>query len=294
VAGAYFTFFDKSENGEIVKKEPITYDVSPGSFKARLTLDDGSTIILDNTSKGEITKQGNAVLLNQDSKLVYSSPSNAPITQTLHNTLSTGRGEMYPTVLSDGSRIWLNNETILSYPVTFTGSERRVELRSGEAYFEVAHNSAMPFKVIANGTEVEVLGTQFSISAFANENYTQTSLLTGAVKVTHGGTPKILTPGQQANIDRTGNIKIVKDADAEGSIAWVRGSFHFEEADMHSVMRQLARWYDVVIVFEGQIPSEKIKGDIQRNIPLSKVLTNLERIGKVKLKMEGRKIIINP
>jgi transmembrane sensor len=293
-AGTYFTVFNKSENGQIVKKQPIVKDVLPGTFKAKLTLDDGRTIILDNASKGEITKQGNAVVLNQNGQLVYSSSPNATTTKILHNTLSTGRGEMYPTVLSDGSKVWLNNETTIHYPVTFTSDERRIELEGGEAYFEVMHNSDKPFKVIVNGTEVEVLGTQFSISAFADEDFIQTNLLTGKVKVTHGSNPKILTPGQKANVDKTGNINLVKDADVEGSIAWVRGFFHFEEADMHSVMRQLARWYDVEVVFEGQIPNEKIKGDIQRNIPLSKVLSNLERIGKVNLRMEGRKIIVNP
>jgi ferric-dicitrate binding protein FerR (iron transport regulator) len=179
--------------------------------------------------------------------------------------------------------------------VTFAGPERKIELKGGEAYFDIAHDASKPFKVILNGIEVEVLGTQFGISAFPGEDRVKTSLITGKVKISSAAAgSKILAPGQAANVDGNGTITIEKDANVEGSIAWVHGYFHFEEADMAAVLRQLARWYDVDVVYHGKISNEKLQGDVERNIPLSKVLSNLEIIGKVRFKIEGRTIIVNP
>ncbi len=293
ISASYFIFFNKQNVNSEITPIAKTNDVPPGTYKAKLTLDNGATIILDNAKSGELTKQGSTVVLNQEGQLVYSSSKNIASSETLYNTLTTGRGETYPATLSDGSKVWLNNETSIRYPVAFTGSERRIELNGGEAYFEVVHNSAKPFKVIVNGTEVEVLGTQFAISAFPNEQNTKTSLLTGKVKVTaNDASSKILVPGNQANVDRSGSISIVKDADVQGSIAWVRGYFHFEEADMSAVLRQLARWYNIEVVNEAGISSAKIHGDVERNIPLSKVLANLEKMGNVKFKIQDRKVIV--
>lgn len=291
---AYLLFFN---NGKVSPETlPVvqTEDVQPGVFKAKLLLASGAIINLEAAKTGELTKEGNTSIFNKDGQLVYTSNGQVSNTETLHNILSTGRGETYPITLSDGSKVHLNNETELRFPVRFSGSARVVELKGGQAFFEVAHNPGKPFKVILNGAEVEVLGTQFAVQNFPGSQI-ETSLLTGKVKVRAAkSSEKVLMPGQQAYVDNNGNISIVNNADVEGSIAWVRGYFHFEEANMASVLQQLARWYDVEVTFHGQISNEKIQGDIQRNLPLSKVLTYLEPIGNVKLKMEGKKIIVNP
>lgn len=291
---AYLLFFNNrkisSETLPVVKTE----DVQPGGFKATLRLANGAIVNLEAAKNGELTKEGNTSIFNKDGQLVYTSNGQISNTETLHNILSTGRGETYPITLSDGSKVYLNNETELRFPVRFSGSNRIVELKGGQAFFEVAHNPGKPFKVILNGAEVEVLGTQFAVQNFPGSQI-ETSLLTGKVKVRAAKSgEKVLIPGQQANVDDKGNISIVNNADVEGSIAWVRGYFHFEEANMESVLQQLARWYDVEVTFHGQISNEKIKGDIQRSLPLSKVLSYLEPIGNVKLKLEGKRIIVNP
>jgi transmembrane sensor len=291
----YLLFFNNEKVNPKIPPVVKTEDVQPGGFKAKLLLASGAIINLEAAKTGELTKEGNTSIFNKDGQLVYTSNSQLSNTETLHNILSTGRGETYPIVLSDGSKIHLNNETELRFPVRFSGSSRVVELKGGQAFFEVAHNPGKPFKVILNGgTEVEVLGTQFAVQNFPGSQV-ETSLLSGKVKIRSAKSrEKILSPGQQANIDDKGNISIIDSADVEGSIAWVRGYFHFEEANMKAVLQQLARWYDVEVSFHGQISNEKIKGDIQRNLPLSEVLSYLEPIGNVKLKMEGKRILVNP
>jgi transmembrane sensor len=292
---AYLLFFNNRKTSPETLPVVKTEDVQPGGFKAKLLLASGAIINLEAAKTGELTKEGNTSIFNKDGQLVYTSNGQLSNSETLHNTLSTGRGETYPIVLSDGSKVHLNNETELRFPVRFSGSTRVVELKGGQAFFEVAHNPSKPFKVILNGgTEVEVLGTQFAVQNFPGSQM-ETSLLSGKVKVRSPNSgEKVLIPGQQAKIEDNGNISIVNDADVEGSIAWVRGYFHFEEANMEAVLQQLARWYDVEVTIHGQISNEKIKGEIQRNLPLSEVLSYLEPIGNVKLKMEGKKIIVNP
>lgn len=292
-AASYLLFFNKSDSDLQNPTAAVVNDVAPGTYKAKLSFDDGRTFILDKNNSGEIARQDGSVILNKDGQLLYSSTGN--LKEVSYNTLTTARGETYPTVLSDGSKVHVNNETQIRYPVAFTGDERKLELKSGEAYFEISHDASKPFKVILNGAEIEVLGTQFAVSAFGDETQIKTSLLSGKVKISSSSAgAQILAPGQQANVDKSGNISIVKDADVLGSIAWVNGMLHFNQAELNSVLRQLARWYDVEVVYTKQPTTGKIKGEIDRNIPLSEVLQNLELIAKVNLKIEGKKIIVNP
>jgi ferric-dicitrate binding protein FerR (iron transport regulator) len=292
---SYFTLFNKSENGQVVKVQPIVQDVLPGTFKAKLTLDDGSTIILDKASKGEITKQGNAVVSSQDGQLVYSAPPNTLTIQTLYNTLFTSRGEMYPAVLSDGSKIWLNSETKIRFPATFNEKERVIELITGEIYLEVSHVINAPFKVHLKDCEIEVLGTKFGIRAFKDEPYSRTSLLSGKIKLTSfTGNSMVLSPGDQAKISLGGMLSLEKNADVQGSVAWVYGIFHFEEANIQYVLNELARWYNVEVEFRGNVTTDRIYGDMEKNIPLSVVLKNLEQLTKTTFKIEQSKIIVNP
>jgi len=247
--------------------------------------------------------------------------------RTAYNMLATPKGGQYQLVLPDGSKVWLNAASSIRYPVSFTGNERRVEL-TGEAYFEVAHlqlpsGQKMPFKVSilssAGGSEsthrgeVEVLGTHFNINAYNDEPSVNTTLLEGRVKVksevgsqksdqaSDFGPSVVLNPGQQAIFssspaaaeNRQKGIKVIDDADLELAMAWKNGFIAFKSADIKSVMRQIARWYNVEVVYEGAVPQRTFTGGISRNVNLSKLLHLLE-VSKVHFRIEGNKLVVMP
>jgi len=277
----------------------IKNDVAPGGNKAILTLADGSRLTLDSVGNGTIAQQGNMVVKKNVGALAYSSTSLHEKTgavvyeQLAYNTLTTPAAGQFQLSLPDGSKVWLNNASSLRYPVAFTGKTREVELQ-GEAYFEVAKNSTQPFKVKVGGVTVNVLGTSFNIAAYSNENMIRTTLLTGGVGVSRGlSEAVVLKPGEQAQAAPAGSLKTVKDIDTDGVVAWKNGLFHFEKADIQTVMRQLARWYDVDVVYEGNITGRLFGGDIQRNLNLSQVLEILQK-NQVHFDLEGRRITVRP
>lgn len=265
-------------------------DVAPGGDKAILTLADGATVVLDSAGNGTIARQGatNIVKL-ANGKLAYNAFNEKPGEMT-YNSLTTPAAGQFQLTLPDGSKVWLNNASSLRYPVAFTGKGREVELK-GEAYFEVAHNAAMPFKVKVGGMLVDVLGTSFNITAYGDEPHVRTTLLTGAVRVAEGAITALLKPGEQVQVDAAGQFGKPQEVDAEGVIAWKNGLFHFERADIRTVMRMLARWYDVEVVYEGPVPTRLFGGDIQRNLNLSQVLEILQR-NQVHFSLEGRRITV--
>ncbi|MBS1566431.1 MAG: DUF4974 domain-containing protein, partial [Bacteroidetes bacterium] len=183
----------------------------------------------------------------------------------------------------------------IRYPTAFTGHERRVEIR-GEAYFEIAGNTAMPFRVAVlksdgAGEEIEVLGTHFNINAYDDEPSMATTLLEGAVKVHKGDKVQLLKPGQQALTEAGTGIRLLENADTEAAVAWKDGRFYFNGADIQTIMRQVARWYDVSVVYEGNIPSGHYKGRPARNLGLSEMLRVVSYSG-VHCRIEGKKIIV--
>lgn len=271
----------------------IKKDLPPGSNKALLTLADGSTIVLDDAKNGTLTKQGNTKILKLNGKLAYD-PENTEDHEILYNTISTPRGGQYQIELPDGSQVWLNAVSSVHFPTSFAGKERRVEI-TGEAYFEVAKNAAMPFKVIVappagDGYEIEVLGTHFNIMAYSDEAAVKTTLLEGSVKINHDNKTTLLKPGQQARLQDK-SIKIINDVDVEEVVAWKNGYFNFAAASLQQVMRQIARWYDVDISYEGKIPERRFGGKISRDNNASEVLKVLE-LSKVKFRIENNKIIV--
>ena len=187
----------------------------------------------------------------------------------------------------------MNDSSSIRYPVVFTGSERKVEI-TGEVYFEVAKNTSLPFKVkIGNNTEVEVLGTHFDINAYADESTISTTLLEGSVKISELSQRKsrLIVPGEQAQINASNSIKVNKLPNAEQVIAWKNGTFNFINSNLEMALRQLARWYDVDIVFEGPIPQKQFSGEMQRSLNLSQVVRLLEKNG-VNCRIEGKKLIV--
>lgn len=292
-SGIYYLTNQKANNPVVKNTQPQSqHDRLPGGNRAVLTLADGSVIELDSAGNGKLAQQGGTQIIKKtNGQLLYKSSGDSTAA-VAYNVLQTPRGGQYNITLPDGSKVWLNAASSLRYPVVFRGNERRVEI-SGEAYFEVAKDPSRPFKVQVNQMEVEVLGTHFNINAYTDEEAIRTTLLEGRVKLITGGENKYLQPGQQAQLKPAGEMKIVNDADLEETVAWKEGNFQFEGSDIKSVMRQLARWYDLDVSYKGSI-SKHFIGSISRSVKLSQVLSMLQQTGEVKFITEGKKIIVMP
>lgn len=265
-----------------------THDVLPGGNRAVLTLANGSTIVLDSAHVGTVSQQAGATVVKTDSgELKYTTLGGKPA-EVVWNTLATPRGGQYQLVLPDGTHVWLNAESSIRYPVAFGGDRRTVEV-TGEAYFEVAHDAAKPFKVKAGGETIEDIGTGFNVNAYMDEDAVRTTLVEGAVDVDRVR----LRPGEQAVGRAGGKIRVKKDADLEDVLAWKNGRFRFEGAEIQSILRQAERWYDVTIEYKGKI-NETFSGGISRHVNASQLLHILELTGKVTFTIEGKKIIVMP
>ena len=290
-------------------KSQLKNDVLPGGNKAMLTLGNGATIILDSAHTGALAQQGNTQVVKlNDGQLLYNHTAknggNSPLT---YNTLSTPRGGQYQLVLPDGSTVWLNAASSIRFPTAFTGNERNVEI-TGEAYFEIKKNAAMPFTVkMNNGTSVQVLGTHFNINAYDDEASSKVTLLEGMVKVIkeeraegkgqrakNANDEVILKPGEQAVLARVHSpFTIDHSPDLEEVMAWKNGAFQFNGATIETVMRQISRWYDVEVEYKGNI-SLHFAGTISRNVNVSQVLEMLEKAGGIKTTIKGNKVIVTP
>jgi len=268
--------------------QPATIqDVMPGSNSAKLTLGDGAEVLLDTITGQSIATQGGTQITRANGQILYKASQET--TATIFNTLTTDRGHQYPLTLSDGTKVFLNAASSIHFPVSFNGAERMVQI-TGEAYFEVAKNGK-PFIVQAGATRVEVMGTHFNINAYPDEGALNTTLVEGMVKVSDGSAALVLTPGQQAQVKKDGSMSLNKNADTEAAVSWTQGYFHFNDAGLEAVLRQLARWYDVDIVYEKHYPDETFGGDIQKSLTLSQVLKLLEK-SQVKFRIQGKQLIV--
>ena len=294
----FFTFNPKNKKQELVKTElnrptPVN-DIAPGGNKAVLTLADGSSIVLDSAANGTLTQQGNIKVQKLDNGQLAYTVNGKQVTENdeaFYNTISTPRGGQYQVTLADGTQVWLNAASSIRFPVVFTGAERKVEI-TGEVYFEVAKNAAIPFKVKTAASEVEVLGTHFNVNAYDDEAAVKTTLLEGSVKIIAAGQPiKYLQPGQQSAINKQGTITVLNNADIEEALAWKNGRFQFNSADLKSILRQISRWYDVDVVYKGNV-NLHFTGQLTRNDNVSKVFEELVLTGEVHFKIEGKKIIV--
>jgi ferric-dicitrate binding protein FerR (iron transport regulator) len=292
-SGAYFYYTIQKKKPVVatLKPVPVLNDVAPGGQKAILTLSDGSTIVLDSAANGLLTQQGNANVMKLANGQIAYHIAGQPGTELLYNTMKTPVGGQYKLRLPDGTDVWLNAASSITYPTVFTGKDRMVTV-TGEAYFEVAKDKAKPFRVKVNEMEVEVLGTRFNINSYSEEAVVKTTLLEGSVKVRNGKETAILTPGLQAQVSNENRIK-VNEADVEQAVAWKNGYFRFNRVDVQTVMRQIARWYDVEVVYEGIVSTDKFVGELPMDANISQVLRALEKI-EVHFKIEGKKIIVMP
>jgi len=265
-------------------------NILPGGNKAVLTLADGSTIILDSAGNGLLAQQGNATISKLDNGAIAYKAGTGPAGETLYNTITTPPGGQFLVVLPDGSKVMLNAASSLRYPAQFAANERRVTL-TGEGYFEVVHDARQTFIVSVGGMEVHDLGTEFNINAYADEPFIQTSLVSGLAEVKSSTGLLKLQPGKAAQVT-AGTAKLV-DADLEAATAWKNGLFVFGGSDIQTIMRQVARWYDVELEFKSGF-NKRFYGTISRNEPVSKVFSLLELTGDVHFRTEGRKIIVMP
>jgi transmembrane sensor len=295
VVSAFFFFKTSTKPAPLLiakKQEKKIDDVpAPAVTRAILKLDDGTIVYLDSAKNGSLAVQGNvSVVKNANGEISYNGSSK----DVLFNTLVNPRGsQIINILLSDGTKVWLNAESSIHYPAAFNGNERKVDI-TGEAYFEVARNAAMPFVVSRNKMRVQVLGTHFNVNAYDDEAAIKVTLIEGSVKVAVDELQsRILKPNQQAEVKADG-IKVINEVNTDEVIAWKNGKFQFiGKADIELIMRQIARWYDVEVVYEGKV-EQHFWGSISRDINVSQVLRKFESTGGVRFRIEGKKIIVMP
>ncbi|MEI7420879.1 MAG: FecR family protein [Prolixibacteraceae bacterium] len=284
-------------------------DLPPGGKKALLTLADGGRIVLDTASNGMLTRQAGAMIIKSgNGSIEYLAEGNLS-EKTDFNTISTPVGGQYELTLSDGSKVWLNSASSIRFPTTFKGTKRIVSI-NGEAYFEVnplqsgfpgkkAGQKNIPFIVeVAGKGRIEVLGTHFNVNAYTNENTITTTLLEGSIKLSNAvtsskisGEPVLLSPGQQGLLATNGEISVNSKVNMEKVVAWKNGYFLFSSSSIQEVMNQIARWYDIEIIYEGKISDRKFGGKIQMDLNLSETLKILTR-NNLQFRIEGKKLFV--
>ncbi len=298
ISSLYY-FFNTATVRPVIHKEVVTApipvkDIEPGGNKAILTLGDGSIITLDSSSNGTLGSQGNMdVIKLADGRLQYKKDAqNAAVKQVMYNNISTPRGGQYAVELADGTKVWLNASSSIRFPTEFSDSVREVTI-TGEVYFEVAHHSSKPFKVKVHDTSIRVIGTHFNVMAYDNESTENTTLLQGSLVVASGTNSRLLIPGNQVRFSKKGEMDFIKNADTDEAVAWRGGKFLFNGADMYSIMRQVERWYDVEVSYEGNVGLH-FSGELNRYANVSELLRKLELTNEVHFKLEKGKIIVQP
>lgn len=298
---------------------PVPYaTIVPGGNHAILTLADGRKVTLDSQAIGRIGEANGMSITKLDSgRLAYAAdgelggtgrgqagadrgqggtdrgPGGKSSLSEAYNVLTTPRGGQYQVLLPDGTRAWLNNASSIKYPLSFNGPERRVEI-TGEVYFDVAKNGLKPFLVLAGDMKVQVLGTEFNLMAYPDEGAIRTTLIKGSLRVVAGEGSRLVKPGQQAVLERNqAGIGIV-NPDLQEVLAWKENKFRFHNASISQIMRQLARWYDVDIIYEGDPPAFEFNGVLPRKQNVTEILDVLTETRNVHFLISGRKIIVKP
>lgn len=301
--GIYFLLQPEQQPPQVAHSR-ITKDVqAPKATKAMITLDDGKVIAVDSLTS--LTQHSVALTKTPDGKIIYTGNTQ----QVAYNTLTNPKGStVIDITLSDGSQVWLNAGSAVTYPVAFSGHDRKISI-NGEVYLEVAHDKAHPFYVTKGNIQVQVLGTHFNVNAYDDESNIKVTLLEGAVAVSYHqpqsssgptGGSVILIPGQQAQIINTRQIDqqaqpeiAVVDADVEKVMAWKNGLFNFDGANLHETMRQIERWYNIDVVYEKGVRNREFVGELTKSVTLNQLLEGLEEFG-VHYRLEGRTLTLLP
>eukprot|EP01133_Synstelium_polycarpum_P011688 gene11688-13647_t len=290
-----FLFNPKKPSSRLSLPPAYTNDIAPGSNQAILTLSNGSKISLSEADNGKLAEQAGISITKINGRLVYElkdvDVNPGPDQKNLTNIISTPKGGQYQIALPDGTKVWLNSASSLKFPPSFKKQqERQVEL-NGEAYFEVAKDKKSPFRVITKNQTVQVFGTHFNVNSYNDEENIKTTLLEGSVRVSvHSGhaqpEAQFLKPGQQSSLNSSGKIEITP-ANIEQVMAWKNGYFHFEKDNLFTVMRQLERWYNVEVIYQGLNSDDEFVGDIPRSVHLSEALKILEYAKSTWVKKTG-------
>lgn len=294
-AGTYFLFFNKPEKTNTVVEKMIAHDIkAPAINRATITLGNGQKIFLDSAKNGMLATQDNIKISKlADGEIAYNGHAQLQ-KEIVYNTLTNPRGsKVIDITLEDGTHVWLNSGSSMTYPTAFIGDKRKVSI-NGEAYFEVARDAKKPFIVSVTLMDVEVLGTHFDINAYDDEPSKQATLLQGSVRIRAHGVEKIIKPGEQASV-KAGQkgVEIKTDADLEQVMAWKNGQFLFQSADLETIMRQVARWYDVEVNFTAPV-KEKFNVSISRNTNASNLFKMLAINKGAHFTIEGNTITVSP
>lgn len=297
-ATAYFFYpTSKMSMSAQVTTHHIKNDAAPGGNKALLTLANGQQVVLSDAADGKIAEQG-ATTINKtkNGQLIYQSQDNLSsnaFVPTIYNTLTTPRGGQYHIVLSDGTQVWLNAASTLTYPVSFTNGERKV-VAQGEVYFEVARNEKKPFKVSLGNQEITVLGTSFNVQGYADDTCISTTLLTGSIRIYNvtTGQSGLLRPGQEARLGKKPAQLSIRNVNTENAVSWKEGYFVFDNEDIQSIMKTMSRWYDVDVEYKNYNNQDRYGGTFSRSSNMSDILRNLEQVGHVHFETQSDKIIV--
>lgn len=293
---ALYSYTQKRHGGMFTFRH-IQADIAPGGNRAILTLANGKQIVLTNAQNGFLAQQGGTQInKTANGQVIYNAAQRIGGTDTAYNVITTPRGGQYTIILPDSSKVYLDANSSLRFPAAFSGKLRTVML-TGEAYFEVAHNKNRPFHVLTKGQMVEVLGTHFNVNAYDDEKFIKTTLLEGSVRVSTGGKVAMLTPGEQSlignEVTTSKNISVIQNANTDEAVAWKNGFFQFDNADIKTIMRQFARWYNVDVVFEGSVQERLFSGEIHRNLSVLQAL-ELLNYANVHFNIDGKRIIVSP
>lgn len=287
--GGWYFIHDRSTGKSQVAQQT---EAGPGFEQAILTTSDGNKIQLGKNSQQPINEKNGVLISNDGRQLSYTSTSTDK--SIFFNTLEVPRKGVYSLVLADGTKVWLNSLSSLTYPTSFPGRERRVSIK-GEAYFEIARNPRQPFIVDVDGVQaIEVLGTRFNVNAYTNEEQVRTTLLEGAVRIMAGNQQQKLLPGQEALFSQSDKALQVRNVtDPNDVISWKNGFFVCNGKDLKAILRQVTRWYDIEVVYQGNIKPEAFEGTISRKMNLSELLSMLEITG-VKFSFQGKQLTVLP
>lgn len=291
VAGTGAYLWNSGRNQQVVAPaQSARAEVLPGTSGAVLTLADGTQVVLDSLGNGVVASQRGTSVLLKNGQLEYHTTDSRM--QASYNTLEIPRGRQFQLVLPDGSKVWLNAASSIKYPTIFTGKDRTVEI-SGEVFFDIEKDNARPFIVkVNNSAVIEVLATSFNINAYEQEQAVKTTLVEGALRVNANNDRQLLKPGQQAQVAAGKPIRVMNNVNISQATAWKNGYFDFNDMDLPVMMRQLERWYDIEVIYEGTVPEVTFKGKMDRNVQLSDVVGFLKNFG-INASLKDRKLLIS-
>ena len=288
ICSVSFYIFKKQSDKPPISAEALRSTIHPATDRATLTLGNGETIVLDESKNGALITEGDVHINKLKSgNLVYTSDKKA--NKVYSNTLSTPRGGRDQLSLAGGTRVWLNAQSSITYPSAFQGNAREVKI-TGEVYFEVAHKATMPFRVLSENQTIEVLGTHFNVNTYNANSIAKTTLLSGSIALSNTHHRIILKPGEQGIV--AGSSLSIKNVDPAEVIAWKEGYFDFTDNDIHTVIDELGRWYNVDIHYNGATTKETFTGRIPRSWPFEKVLDLLKTFKSIQVEMQGRRLIV--